>query len=197
MVNNIANIALANETLSVKTGVSITDLLPKDKRFYFYEGSLDAPPCQESVTWIVMDAIQTLSDQQMECFRNILRTPTGFVEYKSWRFLQHRNHREIFASDNVGVLSKRYDLYEKYGHGRRSEHYNQRPHPVYKSEDYEKEYDSNHDHNNHDARGDRRHENGRRYDYDRRPNYGSKYEKYGAGYEGPSHEVKEYKKARK
>jgi len=43
-------------------------LLPADRRYYTYEGSLTAPPCTENVTWIVLKAPVEVSDAQIATF---------------------------------------------------------------------------------------------------------------------------------
>ena len=54
-------------------GVSIdaTDLLPADKSYYRYNGSLTTPPCTEGVNWFVMKNPVELSQAQIDQFRAI------------------------------------------------------------------------------------------------------------------------------
>ncbi len=46
-------------------------LLPEDRRYYTYMGSLTAPPCTEGVRWVVMRQPVSLSPAQIELFARI------------------------------------------------------------------------------------------------------------------------------
>jgi carbonic anhydrase len=46
-------------------------LLPADKRYYTYMGSLTTPPCSEGVLWVVMRTPVTLAEEQLELFARI------------------------------------------------------------------------------------------------------------------------------
>lgn len=55
------------------SGVEInpSDLMPEDKSFFIYQGSLTAPPCTEGVTWYVMQEPIELSAQQLKAFQAV------------------------------------------------------------------------------------------------------------------------------
>lgn len=46
-------------------------LLPADKRYYAFEGSLTTPPCSEGVQWMVLKAPVHLGADQIKAFRRI------------------------------------------------------------------------------------------------------------------------------
>lgn len=46
-------------------------LLPPDKAYYLYRGSLTAPPCTEGVVWFVLEAPVEISKQQIEAFAKL------------------------------------------------------------------------------------------------------------------------------
>jgi carbonic anhydrase len=46
-------------------------LLPSDRSYYMYEGSLTAPPCTEGVTWFVLKAPLEISPAQIEAFARL------------------------------------------------------------------------------------------------------------------------------
>ena len=52
--------------------VAATDLLPANRDYYRYNGSLTTPPCSEGVRWIVMKKPLTVSKQQIETFTKTL-----------------------------------------------------------------------------------------------------------------------------
>jgi carbonic anhydrase len=54
--------------------VSVVGLLPADRDYYRYNGSLTTPPCSEGVRWIVMKKPMTVSAQQLQAFK----TTVGF-----------------------------------------------------------------------------------------------------------------------
>jgi carbonic anhydrase len=66
-------------------------LLPADRGYWTYEGSLTAPPCTEGVRWFVME-------QQMELSRSQLRAFAALYKVNS-RILQSTRGRKIEASE--------------------------------------------------------------------------------------------------
>ena len=47
-------------------------LLPKDRDYYRFNGSLTTPPCTEGVRWLVMKKSVTLSKTQIETFKKVM-----------------------------------------------------------------------------------------------------------------------------
>ena len=68
--------------------VAATGILPADRDYYRYNGSLTTPPCSEGVRWIVMKKPLTVSKQQIETFQKTL----GFANNRP---LQAVNARPI------------------------------------------------------------------------------------------------------
>ncbi len=60
-----------NEEAAARTPLELTDLLPADRRYYTYMGSLTTPPCSEGVQWIVMRQPVTVTPEQLEIFARI------------------------------------------------------------------------------------------------------------------------------
>lgn len=54
-------------------GVEINpaDLLPRDKTYYTYMGSVTAPPCTEGVKWFVLKAPMTVSAEEIAAFAGL------------------------------------------------------------------------------------------------------------------------------
>jgi carbonic anhydrase len=47
------------------------ELIPKDKDYYTYPGSLTTPPCSEIVTWYVVKDQIEVSEDQIKNFKKI------------------------------------------------------------------------------------------------------------------------------
>ena len=75
----------------VTESMSPAGLLPADRGYWTYEGSLTAPPCTEGVRWFVME-------QQMELSRDQLRAFGALYKVNS-RMLQSPHGRKIEASE--------------------------------------------------------------------------------------------------
>ncbi|MBK6787866.1 MAG: carbonic anhydrase family protein [Rubrivivax sp.] len=52
--------------------VSAKGLLPANRDYYRYNGSLTTPPCSEGVRWVVMKKPMTISKEQLEAFKTTL-----------------------------------------------------------------------------------------------------------------------------
>ncbi len=57
--------------------VNAADLLPADRDYYRYNGSLTTPPCSEGVWWLVMKQPMTASKAQIEHFRHVMHHPNN------------------------------------------------------------------------------------------------------------------------
>jgi carbonic anhydrase len=58
----------AGEKQILSTKVRAGKLLPEDRDYYRFNGSLTTPPCSEGVLWLVMDDANTASKGQIEKF---------------------------------------------------------------------------------------------------------------------------------
>lgn len=52
-------------------------LLPQDRDYYRFNGSLTTPPCTEGVWWLVMKNYLTASNEQIEKFSHIMHHPNN------------------------------------------------------------------------------------------------------------------------
>ena len=52
-------------------------LLPKNKDYYRFNGSLTTPPCSEGVRWLVLKTPVSISKAQVEAFLHIVRHPNN------------------------------------------------------------------------------------------------------------------------
>ena len=58
---------------ALPAGLDVTGLLPADKGYYRYTGSLTTPPCSEGVAWHVLKQPVEVSKAQIESFRKHYR----------------------------------------------------------------------------------------------------------------------------
>jgi carbonic anhydrase len=56
----------------VKENLNAFDMMPEDKHFYRFNGSLTTPPCSEGVLWLVLKNPVPISDNQLMKFRRVL-----------------------------------------------------------------------------------------------------------------------------
>lgn len=70
--------------------VNVSKLLPANKAYYNYTGSLTTPPCSEGVNWMVLKAQGAVSAEQVKAFTSIFA--------KSIRPVQELNDRSIKVS---------------------------------------------------------------------------------------------------
>lgn len=59
------------EQIIANTSINVSQLLPSDRSFYEYRGSLTTPPCSEDVLWFVMEQPIEVSWQQIQQFAAI------------------------------------------------------------------------------------------------------------------------------
>ena len=70
--------------------IQAQDLLPSERGYFTYAGSLTTPPCSEGVTWFVLKSYATVSPQQVATFAKIYPMNA--------RPIQPSNGREILQS---------------------------------------------------------------------------------------------------
>lgn len=66
-------------------------LLPQDKRYYTYMGSLTTPPCSEGVLWMVMKQPVALSDEQLAIFARLYPMNARPIQSVSGRLIKESN----------------------------------------------------------------------------------------------------------
>ncbi|PCJ47769.1 MAG: carbonate dehydratase [Moraxellaceae bacterium] len=67
--------------------VNASELLPRNKEYYHYRGSLTTPPCSEGVRWFVMRTPQEVSSSQIALFLSIIRENARPIQGVNSRFL--------------------------------------------------------------------------------------------------------------
>ena len=59
------------EVAVASTSIDVTKLLPENKDYYTFQGSLTTPPCSEGVTWFVLKAPVKVADGEVAAFAKI------------------------------------------------------------------------------------------------------------------------------
>jgi carbonic anhydrase len=81
-----------NESISEALEIDVNNLLPKERSYYHYSGSLTTPPCTEGVKWFVMKNTITASKEQIERI-------SKFMPVNNYRPVQPLNGRTIEVYD--------------------------------------------------------------------------------------------------
>lgn len=71
--------------------MDLNDLLPKDRRYYTYMGSLTTPPCSEGVLWLVMQQPVSVSAEQIDVFSRLYPMNARPVQQASGRLIKQSN----------------------------------------------------------------------------------------------------------
>ncbi len=79
------------EAAPARVPLELAALLPPDRRYYTYMGSLTTPPCSEGVQWIVMRHPVTLAPEQIEIFARIYPMNARPVQSASGRRILQSN----------------------------------------------------------------------------------------------------------
>lgn len=67
----------AGEKVALPKSVDASILLPQDRDYYRFSGSLTTPPCSEGVWWLVMKNFDTASNEQIDKFTHTMRHPNN------------------------------------------------------------------------------------------------------------------------
>jgi carbonic anhydrase len=62
----------AEQNATINQNLNLNNLLPKDKTYWRFSGSLTTPPCSEGVIWVVLKHPLTLSAEQLEKFTHTM-----------------------------------------------------------------------------------------------------------------------------
>ncbi|MCA0176199.1 MAG: carbonic anhydrase family protein [Proteobacteria bacterium] len=68
--------------------INLTHLLPEDRRYYTYMGSLTTPPCSEGVLWMVLKQPVTLTAAQIAVFSHLYPMNARPVQPQSGRLIK-------------------------------------------------------------------------------------------------------------
>ena len=79
------------EEAQASSALDLAELLPADRRYYTYMGSLTTPPCSEGVKWIVMRQPVTLTKEQIEIFARMYPMNARPIQSASGRRIMQSN----------------------------------------------------------------------------------------------------------
>lgn len=73
------------------TEMDVNQLLPADRRYFTYMGSLTTPPCSEGVLWLVMRQPQPISVDQVGVFSRLYPMNARPIQQASGRLIKQSN----------------------------------------------------------------------------------------------------------
>ena len=80
-----------NEELQSPLPIDMSLMLPEDRRYYTYMGSLTTPPCSEGVLWVVLKQPAQLSPEQVAVFAKLYPMNARPVQQASGRMVKESN----------------------------------------------------------------------------------------------------------
>ena len=73
------------------TRIDLAQLLPEDKRYYTYLGSLTTPPCSEGVLWMVLKQPVPISPEQLAIFARLYPMNARPIQQADGRLIKESN----------------------------------------------------------------------------------------------------------
>ena len=80
-----------NETVSPSGTIDMNQLLPVNRQYYTYMGSLTTPPCTEGVLWVVFKEPIELSQDQISIFSRMYPMNARPVQSAAGRLIKESN----------------------------------------------------------------------------------------------------------
>jgi carbonic anhydrase len=80
-----------HEELAAKAPLDLNQLLPQDKRYYAYMGSLTTPPCSEGVLWMVMQQPVPIAQEQINVFARLYPMNARPIQSAAGRLIKQSN----------------------------------------------------------------------------------------------------------
>ena len=79
------------EPLAARLPLDLNELLPADRRYYTYMGSLTTPPCSEGVLWMVMQQPVSVSTEQIDVFARLYPMNARPLQQAAGRLIKQSN----------------------------------------------------------------------------------------------------------
>ena len=80
-----------NDEVSTRSVLDLNHLLPPDRGYYTYMGSLTTPPCSEGVLWMVMREPVPVSNAQIDIFARLYPMNARPLQQASGRMIKQSN----------------------------------------------------------------------------------------------------------
>lgn len=80
-----------NEELAARTPIDLNALLPADRLYFTYMGSLTTPPCSEGVLWMVMKQPVPVSAEQISVFARLYPMNARPIQSAAGRLIKESN----------------------------------------------------------------------------------------------------------
>ncbi|XP_062612828.1 nacrein-like protein [Saccostrea cucullata] len=93
----IMNVGSSHAEVSL-CGISPLDVLPYDRRFYTYKGSLTTPPCFKTVQWIVHKCPIKVTREAFQALRNVQDSHHDPLSEMGIRRPQQKNKHPVFKN---------------------------------------------------------------------------------------------------
>ena len=79
------------EEVPARAPIDLNQLLPADRRYFTYMGSLTTPPCSEGVLWMVMQQPVPMSAEQIDVFARLYPMNARPVQQAAGRLIKQSN----------------------------------------------------------------------------------------------------------
>ena len=79
------------DEVMAKGQIDLMALLPTDRRYFTYMGSLTTPPCSEGVLWMVMKTPVEISAEQLSIFSRLYPMNARPIQSASGRIIKESN----------------------------------------------------------------------------------------------------------
>ena len=79
------------EAVPAGTRIDLAQLLPDDRRYYTYMGSLTTPPCSEGVLWMVLKQPVSISTEQEAVFAHLYPMNARPIQQAAGRLIKQSN----------------------------------------------------------------------------------------------------------
>ena len=97
-----SEISKVNAKLEVED-IIMADLFPRNRDYYYYEGSLTTPDCDETVQWFVFKNLIQVPECYLDNLREIEKDSSGNILGFNYRLPQDLNNRLVFCFEEDEV----------------------------------------------------------------------------------------------
>ncbi|MFO1217613.1 MAG: carbonic anhydrase family protein [Burkholderiaceae bacterium] len=80
-----------NVEVPARAPIDLEALLPRERRYYTYMGSLTTPPCSEGVLWMVMQQPVSISPEQIDVFSRLYPMNARPIQQAAGRLIKQSN----------------------------------------------------------------------------------------------------------